>query len=198
MTTPDPSPISAPALQHAGTQQALARYRQHWAKTAKVSWRVGAAGAILPGLFWTAGLMVAAVTQEQDEHDVGLFATMAGIVVLLFFVVGLPCFIIAFLARRQHRHAGRMEWILSNYPWQERHHYRVILGGKRQFLWIYAEQAGPEARYLLRGGSHSGFDHLERLRASAGYQPLLLAGDPRQWAVVALPDLQDLYTIRPL
>lgn len=178
------------ALSHPATQEALARYRQRWAKLLKI-------GLILTPVSLVGFLGTMAWRISEDFVELTAIVLVGLTVVLAISFVGVVWGItLSAMAWHLRGQAGRMEWILAHYPWRERYRYRVRAGSKVVAVYIEADQVGPRVVCLVSGAF--GRSWIGTFKAAAGNQfPLLVAGDPGYWAVVTLPDMQNLFILKP-
>lgn len=181
------------ALSHPATQQALARFRRRWTRTVSVSLPIAAVSAIsLPVAF--ALLVVRGNNGTPREDPLQLVAAIACPVAGVALLVGA---VLSVGGWYQLGQAGRMSRTLAHHPWVTRA-WGDLHGGSMYVptqLLIRAEPTSPEVRCRIYGGF--GRAWIDRLRATSG-QPILVAGDPHDWAVVTPWDMQDLYVIQPL
>lgn len=191
MTQSSPQPFAAGvALSHPATQEALARYRQRWAKLLKI-------GLVVTPVSLIGFLGTMAWRISEDFVELTAIVLVGLIVVLGISFVGVVWgIVLSALAWHLRGQAGRMEWILAHYPWHERYRYRVRATSKFVAVYIEADQVGPRVVGLVSGAF--GRSWIGVLKDAVRYQvPLLVAGDPRHWAVVTLPDMHDLFILRP-
>lgn len=173
------------ALSHEAAQHALTRMRRAWRRFTTITGTVAFSclGAI------PLSLAVGVVSGSDATYPI-----ISGVTTLAFLGVIISG-ILALVGFQTLRKTDQMERVMSHYPWVERYQYRVQPGAKRVLVAIAADRNGPEATGVATGGF--GWPSLDRLQAGVGYQPLLVAGDPRQLAVITTPAMDDLYLLRP-
>lgn len=184
MSYQGPPAAGAVALSYPAAQHALLRYRQWWAQVVRVSWIVTAA--------CVGGIIVGILAAAANGGDAAY--TLGGGLATLLLIGGCVSGILAIFGSQTLRKADQMQWVMSHYPWVERHSYDVERH-RNLIVTLHADQNGPTAACLAAGSPGPGSS--QRLQASTGYQPLLVAGDPYQLAVMTTPMMQDLYLLRP-
>jgi len=166
------------ALAHPGTAAALRRYRTAAARAAVI----GVLGLVV---FFA---MVPRSCQCGSSDGPADVVAGAGFVVAALF---LPMGFVGLYR------ATRMRSVLSREPWVERRCcYRIAAIGRngQPALLVEADSAGPEAVCSIPA---TNMRYTKLPRTSHG--PLLLAGDPKRWAVVAASDMRVLLVAkRPL